>query len=78
MPVQSLEGNRSVERVAQMQPSRIRNKRWNAEEERGGEDARQRVLKSLAHLNRYAGFAGKLVRCSGWFAGSKYAGSTRF
>ena len=48
-----------------MQPSRIRNKRWNAEEERGGEDARQRVLKSLAHWNRYAGFAGTLGQCSG-------------
>ena len=78
MPVQSFKGNRSVERVAQMQPSRIRNKRWNDEEERGGEDARGRDLKSLAHCNRYAGFAGTLVRCSEWFAGSKYAGSTRF
>ena len=76
--MQSFEGNRSVERVAQMQPSRMSNKRWNAEEERGGEDARQRVLKSLALWNRYAGFAGTLVRCSGWFAGLKYAGPTRF
>ena len=76
--MQSLEGNRSVERVTQMQPSRIRNKRWNAEEEKGGEDAREGYLKSLAYWNRYAGFAGTLVRCSGWFAGSKYAGSTRF
>ena len=61
-----------------MQPLRIQNKCWNAKGERGGEDARQRVLKSLAHWNRYAGLAGTLVRCSGWFAGSKYAGSTRF
>ena len=38
-----------------MQPSRIRNKRWNAEEEWGGDDDRQRDLKSLAYWNRYAG-----------------------
>ena len=76
--MQSIKGNLSVERVAQMQPSRMSNKRWNAEEEWGGEDARGRDLKSLAYWNRYAGFAGTLVRCSGWFAGSKYAGSTRF
>ena len=60
-----------------MQPSRVQNKRWNAEEE-WGEDAREGYLKSLAHWNRYAGFAGTLVRCSGWFAGSKYAGSMIF
>ena len=71
MPVQSLEGIWSVERVAQMQPSRMSNKRWDAEEERGGEDARERDLKSLAYWNKYIGFAGTQGQCFEWFAGSK-------
>ena len=61
-----------------MQPSRTSNKRWDAEEDRGGEDARLRVLKSRAHCDRYDWFAGTPFRGYKRFAGSEYAGSTRF
>ena len=61
-----------------MQPSRVRNKRWNAEEEWGGEDARERDLKSLAYWNKYAGLAGTMGQCFERLADSEYAGSTRF
>ena len=44
-----------------MQPSRMSNKRWDAEEERVGEDARLRVLRSRAYWNKYAWFKGMLV-----------------